>query len=598
MRTCHNPDYSQLREHANEGQFFATPSSAGVGTKVHQRKRRWLSWFTRTSKTKEGAHTEPLLTSAPNTAAYLNRPRSSRIARRHESASTQATLVDNCTYPAHPAYASPVLPIYNPSSPSNVYPTTSVTPAYREPRQHVLIAELPATPASVPSGLEHVSDTIQPALKDQNTISDPLTSLRLDPLGWEERRLPVQGNAAGPSSASMQRIRPVGRTENLSQAVVNGNLKAARSHLEAGADPNLQPLGYSVWAPDTVLGTAVKNKDTEMVELLLTYNADPNISMFMGRGSALALAVSNNDLQMIDLLIQHGVEVNCPFYGMFGSALAVAAYLGRIDCVNKLLSHGADIYLAGTMNPLVLAALGGKLDIVELLLVQSSPTDDLLDICQYALNVARKKGYMVISACLLAHMNRIRTPAKDNINTGSRGSSSGKGRELSRLQFFTTGKNPQDISHSPQVRHYPESERSSTVLTSFGANELEETDSEHDSSDEEDEYPADAEHGKSTGRNSSAPRERAAAQSSTNSANNQPPSTGIRRLRDSSNDRDIEGNGDRAPKRVKGHGQESCDGSSLHCIHGYLNPHHFNGDVDERYGRCQRKRYNGFSKLM
>jgi len=93
---------------------------------------------------------------------------------------------------------------------------------------------------------------------------------------------------------------------------------------------DLEPLG-------TFLILAVKWNDKPQVEFCLQHGADPNISTYAFRWSALATAAEYDaDLAIIDLLIASGADLNN------SDALHTAAERGRHAMVKFLLEKGAD----------------------------------------------------------------------------------------------------------------------------------------------------------------------------------------------------------------------------------------------------------------
>ena len=89
----------------------------------------------------------------------------------------------------------------------------------------------------------------------------------------------------------------------------------ARLLLQHKADPN--QAGF-LFENSGILGMAIKQKDTEMVKLLLRYHADPNIgSEYLKIDSIpdtpLFLAVQNNDIEIAKMLIKAGANAYLPY---------------------------------------------------------------------------------------------------------------------------------------------------------------------------------------------------------------------------------------------------------------------------------------------
>ena len=163
------------------------------------------------------------------------------------------------------------------------------------------------------------------------------------------------------------------------------SMQIIRALLDAGADPNVEMNFHRPNAPGrgrfgdnqvststTALFRAVQLEDKEVVELLLSKGANPNINSMgytpfgilagngpNGRGGG---AGGQLNLELIDLLAKHGADVNAKISGTLSysfhigygntndgvnskegtTALHEAARVGRLDLVRHLIDLGAD----------------------------------------------------------------------------------------------------------------------------------------------------------------------------------------------------------------------------------------------------------------
>jgi ankyrin repeat protein len=90
-------------------------------------------------------------------------------------------------------------------------------------------------------------------------------------------------------------------SELLLQSVVEGNVKAVKQHLAAGADTNVRQVGLG----HTPLHIAVNNNQKEIVELLITAGADVNARR---TGGAMPLDSTVGKPKIAALLRKHGAK--------------------------------------------------------------------------------------------------------------------------------------------------------------------------------------------------------------------------------------------------------------------------------------------------
>ena len=165
---------------------------------------------------------------------------------------------------------------------------------------------------------------------------------------------------------------PYGRTP-LHYATLHGHTNTARTLIEAGADLNARiPRTRREDSLATPLGLAVQQRHTQMVELLLTGGADPNVAA-MEDEPPLHLAAEEGQVELAALLLDAGADVNGRDGGG-GTALRAAAAHGRLEIAHLLISSGADLDSRPSKSdrwqgtPLMFAVNRGYLDVAGALL--------------------------------------------------------------------------------------------------------------------------------------------------------------------------------------------------------------------------------------
>lgn len=119
----------------------------------------------------------------------------------------------------------------------------------------------------------------------------------------------------------------------------------------------------------TPLGISAHFEKEDIVRLLLTHHANPNIPSQNGYNVyPLHAALSANNSNISKMLIEAGAEVNAKQQGNI-SALHLAAQHGNIDLIIALLEQGAEIKSTTTAGDSAadLAASKGYHDIAEIL---------------------------------------------------------------------------------------------------------------------------------------------------------------------------------------------------------------------------------------
>lgn len=197
----------------------------------------------------------------------------------------------------------------------------------------------------------------------------------------------------------------------LAAAVRKRFVRVCKLLLERGADPNA-PLSDTFF--HTALGLACVEADVEIIELLLSYEADVNLSNECQddtKFSALQVAVFRGNLDISTLLLSRGADVNAPprvsceprDCGVTGTALHMAARNGDLPTARLLLEWGADTATENKLGciPLEDAALYGRLDMVALLLENDTGDEDALrDRCQKAARIARTASHYGVAEML------------------------------------------------------------------------------------------------------------------------------------------------------------------------------------------------------
>lgn len=144
--------------------------------------------------------------------------------------------------------------------------------------------------------------------------------------------------------------------------------------LQYGADPDsFSRCGM------TLLMKACKEKNTEVANILLRYNASVNIatpSRYEVK-TALMFAIEGGDIKCVQLLLDHGGQTKRPESAKH-SALHISILRDRLDICNVLLDNNADIeeLTEDNCTPLMLACASSTLkkqhDIIQLLLEQGA----------------------------------------------------------------------------------------------------------------------------------------------------------------------------------------------------------------------------------
>ena len=155
-----------------------------------------------------------------------------------------------------------------------------------------------------------------------------------------------------------------------------GDVDTVTKYLDLGMNPDIKKL------PDLTNGVSalmcsISHRRVLITHLLLTYKADPNLSLnklTISNISPLMLAAQQGPIESVDYLIEFGADVNARTTGVItgNTALMVAIQAKKYDIVELILNKKADINNVSDsgITPLMLAAQTGDVDIVNLLLSQ------------------------------------------------------------------------------------------------------------------------------------------------------------------------------------------------------------------------------------
>jgi len=120
----------------------------------------------------------------------------------------------------------------------------------------------------------------------------------------------------------------------LNQAVVDGDIDRVKSDISSGADVNSKYMGW------TLLHIAVRNKRTEIAQLLIDKGADVNAKDNRGR-APVHLAVEFGQKAIVEALIAKGADLNI-IDGRADNALTLARKNNQKEIAELLIKNGAE----------------------------------------------------------------------------------------------------------------------------------------------------------------------------------------------------------------------------------------------------------------
>lgn len=124
------------------------------------------------------------------------------------------------------------------------------------------------------------------------------------------------------------------RAKSLDQAIVDGDVEQVKSQLSAGADVNSKNrMGW------TLLHTAIRNRRSEIINLLIDKGADVNARDNRGR-TPLHFAVETGQKEVVEQLIAKGAEINVMDI-QADNALSLANKNNQTEIAELLKKHGA-----------------------------------------------------------------------------------------------------------------------------------------------------------------------------------------------------------------------------------------------------------------
>ncbi|KAF5667138.1 ankyrin protein [Fusarium heterosporum] len=199
-----------------------------------------------------------------------------------------------------------------------------------------------------------------------------------------------------------------GRRRALTWGAWKGILPTVERALKQGADVNVvnnhvvDDCDYKLYAEETPIFMAVRNRDFDVVRLLLSKGAD--VHRRNRRGDNIVIcAVSTGDIDMVRLVLAEGVDVNSHQNGDV-PPLLLAARRGYTEIVKALLDQGAKVGDKDSWGetPLQVAVTGGQHDILKIFLDRHFIRDEPMgDIGADALEVAIvRKDFLTLKLLL------------------------------------------------------------------------------------------------------------------------------------------------------------------------------------------------------
>jgi ankyrin repeat protein len=179
--------------------------------------------------------------------------------------------------------------------------------------------------------------------------------------------------------------------EDFVQSADKGDLKAVQLFLAAGIDGNSQDATGS-----TALMVAAKSGRIDVVNKLLEQKLNLDLQNRQGE-TALMLAAADNQADIVKLLLKNNADPNLQDHSGW-SALMKAVYQGNTACVEALVGQSRQ----EVNRALLVAALTGHRDIVQVLLKNGAEVDTRADDGRTPLMLAAAKGDNDLVSALLA----------------------------------------------------------------------------------------------------------------------------------------------------------------------------------------------------
>jgi len=170
--------------------------------------------------------------------------------------------------------------------------------------------------------------------------------------------------------------------DSLRDAVRNRDTDKVSAALAAKADPNL----FGKYTKnESVLITAVRSGNLEIVNLLLKHGANPNRGTFTGSSAeflgatALFYAAGSGNAEIAKVLIDGGANVNVRTKGGF-TPLMEAAQSGSYEVAKLLIDRGADPNVKDSKGQTALAvASSGKRSEIQQLLIKAGANGEVVE---------------------------------------------------------------------------------------------------------------------------------------------------------------------------------------------------------------------------
>ncbi len=201
------------------------------------------------------------------------------------------------------------------------------------------------------------------------------------------RRRSLRLLLAVPCTAVLPESAFAGAYENFFQAVKVDNAGAVKDLLARGFDPNT----IEAERGDTGLILALRENAMKVFALLLDAGGiDLEAKAFNG-DTALMIASYKGNKPAVEALLAKGAEVNRPGW----TALHYAASIGNNDIVHMLLDKSAyiDAESPNKTTPIMMAARGGHIWTVKLLLDEGADATLKNDLGMTAIDFAEKHGF-------------------------------------------------------------------------------------------------------------------------------------------------------------------------------------------------------------
>jgi cytohesin len=185
-------------------------------------------------------------------------------------------------------------------------------------------------------------------------------------------------------------------------AVVNGDTKKIKELLAIDPDMALMRDGKGkggIGSP--VLCVAIQNGHGDIVEMFLSWGADPNEKDISGRTS-LHLAARKGDPKLIELLLKHGIDVNVCARDL--SSSIPLCHAGSRQAAEILIANGADLSWRDESGGTVLHSLvrRGTIDAAKVIIEHGVDVNAQNNFGSMALHVIAEHGSKEMAEVIVA----------------------------------------------------------------------------------------------------------------------------------------------------------------------------------------------------